>query len=141
MHNTRLILYHKQPTSARILFCRWQGTTCLFDGLPADGTVTASRVEDEPLALTPIPNSLIPEIEERLQLTDGDLRQEKDFQAVVSDATGTTDIYLAQLAQTDAPHGQMARIEAKLIPITEARTLPAIELKLLGLVYAFLMDG
>lgn len=137
MQNMRLILYHKQPTSARILFCRRQGTICHFDGLPTDAKVITNNSGESQL----VPESLTIEVEQQLQLSQGSLELERDFQAVVKKDTETINVYLAQFTQIDAPHEQVAEMEGKLISITEARALSDLELRLLGLAYTFLMDG
>ena len=65
---------------------------------------------------------------------------EKQFTAIAKSKDLTLDIYLARFTTIDPPREQLKHLGGKFIPIVEARTFPAVELKLLGLVYSFLMD-
>jgi hypothetical protein len=141
MENARIILYHKQPTSARILFLRLNGTVCQLQGLPSGAKMISCQIEDEGEATTPPSENLIPTVEEQLKFTQGTLALDAPFQAIVEAEGNELNVYLAQFTSTDAPHEAVADIEGKLIAVTEARTLPPVELELLKQVYAFLMDG
>lgn len=143
MQQARLILYHKQATSARILFLRRNGTVCHCDGLPPGSQVIAStlELEEEQRQIVPPPATFVAAIEQQLGLTQVPLELEGEFKATVDGDGEPIEIYLASFATTDAPHEQIAEIEGKLIAITEARSLAPAELELLRLVYSLLMDG
>lgn len=141
MGNSFVILYHKQPTSARILFLRLDGTVCQLGGLPTGAKIISCHTEDEAEAITPPPENLITTVEEQLKFTQGTLALDAPFQAIVAAEANQFNVYLARFTSTDAPDEAVADIEGKLIAVTEARTLPPIELELLKQVYAFLMDG
>ncbi len=136
MQNTSSIVYHKQATSAKITFLRLNGTVCQCEGLPSTSKVIASTLEGK---VNP-PETLVTELEQKLQLPSGMLAIESEFQATVEGENGTIEVYMVAFTSTDAPHPEVAEIGGKLIAITEARTLPPVELELLRLAYAFLMD-
>lgn len=136
LENISSILYHKQATSAKITFLRLNGTVCQCEGLPSSSKVIASTVEGN---VHP-PTTLVSELEQKLQIPSGILAIDPEFQATVEADDQTLEVYLVGFTSTDAPHQEVADIGGKLIAITEARTLPPVELELLRLVYAFLMD-
>ncbi|MFB2934779.1 hypothetical protein ACE1B6_05825 [Aerosakkonemataceae cyanobacterium BLCC-F154] len=138
MPNTRFILYHKQATSARVLFLRLNGTVCQFDGLPESSQVVESSLEGE--VVTGL-DEAIAHAEQKLNLATGSLKIETEFWAKVDSPETPINVYLAQFTTTDAPHQEIADLEGKFIAITEGRSLPPVELELLRLVYSFLMDG
>ncbi|MFB2878316.1 hypothetical protein [Floridanema aerugineum] len=138
MPNARFILYHKHPTSARVLFLRLNGTVCQFDGLPPGTKVAESSLEgvvatglDEAIAYN----------EQKLGLASGSLKIETEFWAKVDSPEDAINVYLAEFTATDPPHEQMAELEGKFIALAEGRRLDPTELELLRLVYSFLMDG
>ncbi len=83
MENVRIILYHKQPTSAKILFFRLNGTVCQLEGLPAGAKMISCQTEDEAEATTQPPENLIATVEEQLKFTQGTLALDAPFQATV----------------------------------------------------------
>ena len=120
LDNKRLIIYHKQAASARILFFALNGSVCHCDGLPPESKIVDSSIEED--RVVDYSETLIPIIS---NVTSKDL---------------AIDIYLACFTTVDPPREQLKHLGGKFIPIVEARIFPAIELKLLGLVYSFLMD-
>lgn len=138
MPNTRFILYHKQATSARVLFLRLNGTVCQFDGLPEGSHIVESSLEGE--VVTGL-DEAIAHTEQKLNLANGSLKIETEFWAKVDAPEDAINVYLVQFTTIDPPHQQIADIEGKFIAITEGRSLPPVELELLQLVYSFLMDG
>lgn len=138
MPNTRLILYHKHPTSARVQFLRLNGTVCQFDGLPSESKVAESSLEGKvAIGL----DEAIAQIEQKLSLSAGTLKIEPEFWAKVDSSEDAINVYLAEFTTTDPPEQQMAEIEGKFIALAEGRRLDPTELELLRLVYSFLMDG
>lgn len=138
MTNTRFILYHKHPTSAKLQFLRLNDTVCQFDGLPPGGKVVESSLEG--VVATGL-DEAIAHIEQKLGLANGNLNVETEFWAKVDSSEDATNVYLAEFTATDPPHQQMAEIEGKFIALAEGRRLEPVELELLRLVYSFLMDG
>jgi len=139
MPNSRFILYHKHPTSARVLFFRLNDTVCHFEALPSESKVGESNLEAGQIAADF--EEAIAHTEQKLGLANGTLEIETDFLAKVDRADDPINIYLARFTTTDPPHEQIEDLEGKFIALTEARRLPPVELELLRLVYSFLMDG
>jgi hypothetical protein len=138
LENNRLIIYHKQSTSARILFFALDGSVCHFGGLPPESQIVESSIEED--RIVDYPETLIAESQKQLELSDNILAIEPNFKAVAKNSDLITNVYLANFTTVDVPREQLAHLEGKFIAITEARRLPAVELELLGLVYTFLMD-
>jgi hypothetical protein len=136
MTETRLIVYHKHPSSARTLFLNLKGTVCLFEGVPESSEVTVPSPEMETAAA----QSLITATEARLGLASGSLEMEGEFVAEVDNEQEHISTYLARLTSLDAPLDAVAQADGSLISITEARGLPSAELNLLRLAYSFIME-
>lgn len=139
MVNNRLIMYHKQSASARIVFFALNGSVCHFDGLPPDAKIV-SRIEDVDAACFDYPQTLIPSSQERLGLSNNILEIEKPFRAIALSAALTFNIYLARFTTVDPPQEPLANLNGKFMTLLEARSLPTVEIELLGLAYSFLMD-
>ncbi len=138
MDNNRLIIYHKQAASARILFFALNGSVCHCDGLPSESKIVDSSIEED--RVIDYPETLIPTIKQRLEISSNILEIEKTFIAIAKSEDLEINIYLARFTTIDPPREELKHTGGKFIPIVEARTFPAVELKLLGLVYSFLMD-
>ncbi|MFB2836388.1 hypothetical protein [Floridanema evergladense] len=138
MPNNRFILYHKHPTSAKLLFLRLNNTVCQFDGLPSESQVVESSLEG--VVATGL-DEAIAHIEQKLTLSAGTLKIEPEFWAKVDSVADTINVYLVEFTTTDPPGEKMEELEGKFIALAEGRRLGPIELELLRLVYSFLMDG
>ena len=138
MDNKRLIIYHKQAASARILFFALNGSVCHCDGLPPESKIVDSSIEED--RVVDYPETLIPTIKKRLELSSNILEIEKTFMAIAKSEDLAIAIYLARFTTIDPPREELKHLGGKFIPIVEARAFPSVELKLLGLVYSFLMD-
>ena len=131
-------MYHKQAASARILFFALNGSVCHCDGLPPESKIVDSSLEED--RVIDYPETLISTIKKQLEISSNILEIEKQFIAIANSEDIAINIYLARFTTIDPPREQLKHIGGKFIPIVEARTFPAVELKLLGLVYSFLMD-
>ena len=138
MDNKRLIIYHKQAASARILFFALNGSICHCDGLSPESKIVDNSIEED--RVIDYPETLIPTIKKRLELSSNILEIEKPFIAISKSEDLALDIYLARFTTIDPPREQLKHLGGKFITIVDARTFPAVELKLLGLAYSFLMD-
>lgn len=138
MENNRLIMYHKHSSSARVTFFLLNNSICNFDGLPADAKIVDSTIEAE--ENIDEAENLIANSKKELGLSEDILKVEKQFRATALSDTSTFKIYLAGFTTIDPPSERLADLGGKFITITEARSLPSVEIKLLGLVYSFLMD-
>ncbi len=130
----RLILFHKQKTSARTRFLRFADTVLAFGPLAASATLCA-----ETGVVHPHPAAHLRAAEERLALPAGSLEAVADFDAGVATPDGTVPVLLAGFTSIDPPFAAAAEIGARFASITEARGLPAIELELLRRAYEILI--
>ncbi|ALG68051.1 hypothetical protein [Beggiatoa leptomitoformis] len=139
MQNARLIMYHKQSTSAKTLFLNVNGTVCAFDGLPPlaeliDNGKTAPQVLVHPA-------QLLTDAEKQLGMPAGSLVIDSEFHAYVDVPNGPFSIFLARFTATDPPRDAVAPHNARFISIMEARNLPPAELELLRKAYSTIMEG
>jgi hypothetical protein len=139
----RLIVYHKQATSARLRFLRLaEQTVCGFGALPRLAVV----VEREEMArfdpsVVPHPAALPKRMEGALGLAAGSVELDGDFLARVDVPDGPLTIYLAHFTTIDPPFDSAAAHGASFIDLTQARGLPPAELELLRRVYQHVMGG
>jgi hypothetical protein len=130
----RLILFHKQKSSARTRFLRFADTVVAFAPLPASATLNA-----ETSSVRPHPAAHLRAAEERLALPAGSLESVADFSADVSTTDGTVPVLLASFTGIDPPFAAAEAIGARFMAITEARGLPPVELELLRRAYEVLI--
>jgi len=134
----RVILYHKQATSARTRFLKFaNNSVCAFepiaklvqmlDGLPGDTMI--------------LPSSVLKEVEDRLGFMPGSLEAEGQYRKAVEVPGETIQIILARITTTDPPFDLAKKAGGAFIDLTQARGLPAIELELLRTAYEFILEG
>ncbi|MBK1650189.1 hypothetical protein [Rhabdochromatium marinum] len=135
MADTRLILYHTQPISARTRFVRFDhGGICGFAPLPARTHLT----EDDPdigSKLVSHPAFLLRDAEHRLRLDSGSLEVQSGFRATPKSPNGVIEVRLARFTILDPPFAEVEAIGGTFIALTEARGLPPVELELLRRAY------
>ncbi|OUD15643.1 hypothetical protein [Thioflexithrix psekupsensis] len=139
MLNQRVIIYHKQATSARTLFLCQNKTVCLPSGLPT----LSGLLEDE---MTPpeIDHALTEQLQHlagRLNLQAHQLVIDEEFCAQVDAPDGAITVFLARCQDIDPPRSAVAAQGGQSIALTEARQLPPTELALLRLAYQVIMEG
>jgi len=136
----RLLLAHKQKTSARVRFLRFAHGLSAFEALPA----LSSVIEDPPASRVEAhPSFYLRSAEALLGLENGGLALEAEFSASVDTTDGTLRVRLATFTSIDPPFELAERLGGKFIAITEARgdsnkTVPA-EMELLRQAYTVLM--
>jgi len=130
----RLILFHKQKTSARTRFLLFADTVLAFGPLPASATVAAGTG-----TVRPHPAAHLNSAEQRLGLPAGSLEAVADYAVDVDTAEGVVSVLLAGFTSIDPPFAAAEAIGARFAPITEARGLPTIELALLRQAYEVLI--
>lgn len=130
----RLILFHKQKTSARTRFLLFADTALAFAPLP-----TTAALAGQPGPVRPHPAAHLHAAEQRLSLPAGSLEPVADFSVDVDTAAGTVAVLLAGFTSIDPPFAAAEAIGARFAPITEARRLPALELELLRRAYEVLI--
>jgi hypothetical protein len=139
--NTRLILFHKHPMSARMNFLRFQyGGVCAFDPLPKLAAIIESkRTEDGDLMIHPATISTWGE--EQLGLQSGTLVTESEFCETVEVPKGEITIYLAGFKGHEIPEDQIKQHNAKFISLMECVGIAPVEMLLLQKAYGVIMGG
>jgi hypothetical protein len=135
----RLVLVHKQATSARLRFLLFPHGICAFTRLPALSVVEEAG-EGEP-AVAYHPNAWLRAAERQLGLDGGALRAEADFHATVQTPDGPVTVQLASFTSVDPPFAEAGALGARFVAITEARGCAPAELELLRRAYAAMLGG
>jgi hypothetical protein len=134
--NMRLILAHKQSTSARVRFLCFAHGICAFEPLPP----LSSFDEDAPAPkVLHHPGVYLRPAEQRLGLPEGSLKQEPEFFAVVQAPDEAIGVNLVLFATMDPPFAAAEAAGARFIAITEARNCSDVELGLLRHAYTILV--
>lgn len=132
----RLLLAHKQKTSARVRFLRFPHGLCAFEALPKLSTV----YEDPPSTQVELhPSLYLRSAEAVLGLDNGGLVLEADFSASVDTPNGPIRVRLVTFATVDPPFEIAERFGGKFIAITEARGCAPAEMEMLRQAYSALM--
>lgn len=141
--SARLILYHKQATSARTLFLRLpHGGISAFEPLPE----LAQLIEP---GITPVessnvhahPTPLAARAEQHFSLPGGSVEIDAEFRHGVDIPGGPVAVHLGRFTTIDPPFDEVAAQGARFIALTEARDLSPAELALLQSAYAQIMEG
>ena len=126
----RLIMYHKQSTSARTRFLKLAyGGVCGFSALPSEAVIdetpsTSARVVTHPAAV-------LRDAEIRLGLAPGSLEAEPGFRCAIAAGDERTEVFLARFTSIDPPFETVQAHGSSFIDLTQARGLPPVELDLL----------
>lgn len=132
----RLILAHKQKTSARVRFLRFDHGLIAFAPLPT----LAAVLEDAPPARVEMhPGVYLRQAETRLGLASGELALEAEFSAAVDTPDGLLRVRLATFTGIDPPFAAAEALGGCFIAITEARGATPVELELLRQAYSTLL--
>jgi hypothetical protein len=105
----RLILYHKQATSARTRFVRFADSLLAFAALPPLSVVGPEDAAQS--AVVPHPAPLLRQAEQRFGLGKDDLRAEADFYAEVHTPDGIVTVLLAEFTSIDPPFAAVTEAE------------------------------
>jgi hypothetical protein len=139
--NTRLILFHKHPFSARMHFLYFQhGGVCAFKPLPK----LASIVEQNATTDTELvihPSTISNWGEQQLGLESGILQMETEFCERVEVPKGEITIYLAGFKGYETPDNEMNRYDARFITLMECVGIAPVEMLLLQKAYGVIMGG
>ena len=133
----RLILVHKQKTSARVRFLRFPHGMCAFEPLPVL-SVVEEEGEGEP-AVAYHPNACLRAAEDRLGLAAGGLKPVPEFHATVQTPAGPLTVHLFELTTIDPPFEAAERLGGLFVAITEARGCSPVDLELLRRAYTAVM--
>lgn len=133
----RLLLFHKQGTSARTRFLRFGDSLLAFAPLP-EGAVL--RAEDAaPGTIRPLAPALVKTAEEKLGLPAGSLQFEAEFSATLDTLHGELPVLLAGFTTQDPPFAAAEALGGRFIALTEVRGLPAAELDLVRRAYTHIL--
>jgi hypothetical protein len=136
MQTPRLLLFHKQGTSARTRFLRFGESLLAFAPLP-EGAVL--RAEDAgPGTLRPHPAPLLKLAEQKLGLP-GSLQLEPEFSATLDTPQGEVPVLLAGFTTLDPPFVAADTLGGRFVALTELRGLPAVELDLVRRAYTVIL--
>ncbi len=138
MLNYRVILYHKQATSARTRFVKFTDDTVFAFGPVAK----LSQLEEASLDNTLVhPAAVMKETEALLGLEAGCLKAEPDYHHKVEVPGGSIHILLANITTMDPPFEAVEKAGGRFIDLTQARGLPQVELELLRHAYELVLGG
>lgn len=132
----RLILAHKQSTSARVRFLCFDHGISAFEPLPP---LSSFDEETKPPHVVHHPAVYLRAAQARLGLPDGSLRHEPEFVAFVETPGELIAVNLALFTSIDPPFAAAQAVGARFIAITEARNFSAVELALLRHAYPVLV--
>ena len=134
----RVILYHKQVTSARTRFLKFShDSVCAFEPIPS----LAQLVDGEAVNTLLHPAAVLQEVEDELGLDQGSLKAEAEYRHNVEVPGGKLQIILANITTMDPPFELAEKANAQFIDLTQARGLPQIELDLLRHAYELVLGG
>jgi len=134
----RVILYHKQSTSARTRFLKFaNGGVLAFDPLPE----TARLLVSDASKTVNHPAAIMREVEERLAFPEGSLKAEGEYRHSVEVWGETIQVFLAAITTLDPPFEAAERHQARFIDLTQAKGLSKIELELLRHAYELVLGG
>ncbi|WP_296806755.1 hypothetical protein [Thiocapsa sp.] len=126
----RLIMYHKQSTSARTRFLRLPyGGVCGFAALPDESVVEESGATSPKVVTHPA--RVLRDAEVRLGLPSGSFEMEPGFRCEVVAGDERTQVFLARFTSIDPPFETAQAHGSSFIDLTQARTLAPVELDLL----------
>ena len=128
----RLIILHKQSTSARVRFLSIADSILAFAPLPEPAALRADDYDSE---VCYHPAAAVRAAEQQLGLKEGELEAVADFRVWVDTAAGDQAILLAACTTIDPPFEAAEAAGGKFIAMTEARRLPLIEREILRRAY------
>ena len=137
MQTPRLLLFHKQSTSARTRFLRFGDSLLAFAPLPAAAVL---RAEDAaPGKILPHPAALLKMAVTKLGMSGGSLQIEPEFSAIVDTPQGEVAVLLAGFTTMDPPFVAADSLGGRFVALTELRGLPAVELDLVRRAYTVIL--
>lgn len=132
----RLIVLHKQSTSARVRFMSFGESVLAFSPLP---DLAVLRDEDYSPTVQFHPTAALRAAEKQLDLPVGGLEPVPEFCVWVDTPGGDQAVLLAACTSIDPPFAAAEKQGGKFIAITEARRLPLVERELLRRAYEHLL--
>jgi hypothetical protein len=134
----RVILYHKQATSARTRFLKFGSeSVCAFEPIP----MPAALLEHNDSNTVNHPAAILQETEKRLGFSPGSLKAEGEYCKMVDVPGKKIQVILGEITTIDPPFDEAEKVGACFIDLTQARGLPQIELELLRCAYELVLGG
>ena len=138
--SARLIMFHKQSTSARTRFLQpAYGGVCAFEGLPPLAQTLDEPPEAGKVALHP--GKLLHAAEDWIGMESGSLEAESGYRAWVDVPGGPIQVFLARFTSIDPPFAHAEAKGARFIDLTQARGMAPAELALLRRAYERVLGG
>lgn len=128
----RLVILHKQSTSARVRFMTLGDSVLAFSPVPESAVL---RGEDYSPTVSFHPTAALRAAEQKLGLADGGLEPVPDFCLWLDTPQGDQAVLLAACTSIDPPFEAAEKQGGKFIAITEARRLPLVEREILRRTY------
>lgn len=142
MNDTRVIIFHKHPASAKVRFLKYDyGGICGFEALPALASVLDEAVFEKERNVINHPVMIARNAENALKLGENTLETVGEYLQRVDVPQGVINIYLLGLRGRDTPDEALAAQGATLHLITEMRALPVAEMELMRRAYVAIMEG
>jgi len=148
MESARVILYHKQSTSAMTRFFRLNSEKAgegVLVGRPLPQLATLIGSDESSSAdvagVVPHPGAIATEIEKWLALPAGSLQVDGDFMQLVEIPGAVVRVYLMRFTTIDPPFERAEAVDAAFVPLTQTRGLPPVQMELLRTAYATIMEG
>ena len=139
--NTRLILFHKHPVSARMHFLYFpHGGVCAFKPLPKLAAIVEHN-EANSSELVIHPSTISNWGEQQLGLKPGALHTEAEFCERVEVPNSEITVYLAGFEGHATPVDQLERFDAKFVSLMECVGIAPVEMLLLQKAYGVIMGG
>lgn len=139
--NTRFILFHKHPVSAKTRFLKMAGgNVCGPEALPSLSALKEDyERSDDRVVFHP---GVVAEIAARsLGVSSGDLVVETTYRQQVEVPRNTLTVYLIGFKGHDTPDEMLAEQNHRFINLTQAFGLPPVEMELLRRAYMTIMEG
>ena len=134
----RVILYHKQATSARTRFLKFAYESVCA---PAPIPLPATLLERQAASAVHHPAAILLRTAQQLGLTADSLKAEGEYRQTVEVPGRQIQIILGEITTLDPPFDAAERIDACFIDLTQARGLPPVELTLLRYAYELVLGG
>jgi hypothetical protein len=132
----RLILVHKQKTSARLRYLRHPAGLLFFDPLPAGCSICS---DETPHAASIHPAGFLRQAEERLALPADSIEPVPDFFCWAAHCDGDIPIILGAFTSIDPPFATAEALGGKFIAITEARQLSEVDREVMRRTYEYMI--
>ena len=139
--NTRLILFHKHPVSARMHFLHFQyGGVCAFKPLPKlAAIVEQNEVKDAEFVIHP--STISNWGEQQLGLKPGALKTEADFCERVEVPKREIAVYLVGFSGYEPPDATLSKLGSKFVSLMQCVGGAPVEMLLLQKAYRVIMGG